>query len=88
MQKHSAPIAKAHDCLTIVDCVTSLGGTEVALDEWGADAAYSGTQKCLSCAPGLSPISMSQAAVDTIKARTVPVSSWFLDLEPGHGLLG
>ncbi len=81
-------IAKAHDCLTIVDCVTSLGGTEVALDEWGADAAYSGTQKCLSCAPGLSPISMSQAAVDTIKARTVPVSSWFLDLNLVMGYWG
>ena len=81
-------LARAHDCLTIVDCVTSLGGTEVALDVWGADAAYSGTQKCLSCAPGLSPISMSQRAVDAIKARTTPVSSWFLDLNLVMGYWG
>ena len=81
-------LARAHDYLTIVDCVTSLGGTEVALDVWGADAAYSGTQKCLSCAPGLSPISMSQRAVDAIKARTTPVSSWFLDLNLVMGYWG
>ena len=81
-------LARDHDCLTLVDCVTSLGGTEVALDVWGADAAYSGTQKCLSCAPGLSPISMSQRAVDAIKARTTPVSSWFLDLNLVMGYWG
>ena len=81
-------LAKAHDCLTIVDCVTSLAGTEVALDAWGADAAYSGTQKCLSCAPGLSPISLSQRAVDTVKSRKAPVSSWFLDLNLVMGYWG
>jgi len=81
-------LAQAYDCLTIVDCVTSLAGIEVALDAWGVDAAYSGTQKCLSCAPGLSPISMSQRAVDVIKARKTPVVSWFLDLNLVMGYWG
>jgi len=81
-------LAHAYDCLTIVDCVTSLAGIEVALDAWGVDAAYSGTQKCLSCAPGLSPISMSQRAVDVIKARKTPVASWFLDLNLVMGYWG
>jgi alanine-glyoxylate transaminase/serine-glyoxylate transaminase/serine-pyruvate transaminase len=81
-------LAQAYDCLTIVDCVTSLAGIEVALDAWGVDAAYSGTQKCLSCAPGLSPISMSQRAVDVIRARKTPVASWFLDLNLVMGYWG
>jgi alanine-glyoxylate transaminase/serine-glyoxylate transaminase/serine-pyruvate transaminase len=81
-------LAHAHDCLTIVDCVTSLGGTEVALDAWGADAAYSGTQKCLSCPPGLSPVSMSPRALEKIKARTTPVTSWFMDLNLVMGYWG
>jgi alanine-glyoxylate transaminase/serine-glyoxylate transaminase/serine-pyruvate transaminase len=81
-------LAQAYDCLTIVDCVTSLAGIEVALDAWGVDAAYSGTQKCLSCAPGLSPISMSPRAVDVIKARKTPVASWFLDLNLVMGYWG
>ena len=75
-------------CLSIVDCVTSLGGCEVNLDDWGADAAYSGTQKCLSCAPGLSPISFSDKAVEAIKSRKTPVSSWFLDLNLLMGYWG
>ena len=73
-------LAKEHDCLTIVDCVTSLGGSELKIDEWGVDAAYSGTQKCLSIAPGISPVTFSQAAADRVKARKTPVQSWFLDL--------
>lgn len=81
-------IAREHGCLTIVDCVTSLGGVDVNLDAWQADAAYSGTQKCLSCVPGLSPISFSEAAVARIKARTVPVGSWFLDLNLVMGYWG
>ena len=81
-------IAREHDCLTIVDCVTSLGGCDVNLDAWGADAAYSGTQKCLSCAPGLSPLSMSERAVQKIKARSHPVTSWFLDLNLVMGYWG
>lgn len=81
-------VAKAHGCLTIVDCVTSLGGSEVNLDAWGADATYSGSQKCLSCAPGLSPVSFSNRAVEAIKARKTPVQSWFLDLSLVMGYWG
>ena len=81
-------IAAEFDCLSIVDCVTSLGGIEVNLDDWGADAAYSGTQKCLSCVPGLSPISFSEAAVASVKSRKTPVSSWFLDLTLVMGYWG
>ncbi|MDP5460694.1 alanine--glyoxylate aminotransferase family protein [Alishewanella sp. SMS8] len=72
-------LAKQYGCLTIVDAVTSLGGVELRVDEWGIDAIYSGSQKCLSCVPGLSPISFSAAAVAKITARTTPVQSWFLD---------
>ncbi len=72
-------LAKAHGCLTIVDAVTSLGGVELKVDEWGIDAIYSGSQKCLSCVPGLSPVSFSPAAVEKIKNRNTQVQSWFLD---------
>ena len=72
-------LARQHDCLSIVDAVTSLGGVELRVDEWGIDAIYSGSQKCLSCVPGLSPVSFSERAVERIKARTKPVQSWFLD---------
>lgn len=72
-------IAKSHDCLTLVDTVTSLGGVPVKVDEWGIDAAYSGSQKCLSCVPGLSPITFSPKAVDKIKNRKSKAQSWFLD---------
>ena len=75
-----ARIAQAHGALTIMDCVTSLGGTPVLLDAWGIDAAYSGSQKCLSCTPGLSPVSFSARAIEKIQARKTPVQSWFLDL--------
>ena len=81
-------LARQYGCLSIVDCVTSLGGCDVNIDEWGADAVYSGTQKCLSCAPGLSPISFSERAVDTIKKRKTEVSSWFLDLNLVMGYWG
>jgi alanine-glyoxylate transaminase/serine-glyoxylate transaminase/serine-pyruvate transaminase len=75
-----AAIAKQHDCLVIADTVTSLGGTPVLLDAWGVDATYSGSQKCLSCTPGLSPVSFSARAVERIKARKAKVQSWFMDL--------
>ena len=75
-----ANIAREHGALTIMDCVTSLGGTPIHLDTWGIDAAYSGSQKCLSCTPGLSPVSFSPRAIDRIQARRTPVQSWFLDL--------
>ncbi|MDH5300551.1 MAG: alanine--glyoxylate aminotransferase family protein [Gammaproteobacteria bacterium] len=81
-------IAHDHGCLTIVDAVTSLGGTPIKVDEWGVDAVYSGTQKCLSCTPGLSPVSLSPAAVEKIKARKTPVQSWFLDLTLVMGYWG
>ena len=81
-------IARQHHCLTIVDCVTSLGGVEVNVDNWGADAVYSGTQKCLSGTPGLSPISFSTRAVKRVKARSKPVTSWFLDLNLVMGYWG
>ncbi len=73
-------IAQRHGALTIMDCVTSLGGTPVRIDAWGIDAAYSGSQKCLSCTPGLSPVTFSEKAIARIKARKTPVQSWFLDL--------
>jgi alanine-glyoxylate transaminase/serine-glyoxylate transaminase/serine-pyruvate transaminase len=72
-------IAKEHDCLTIVDAVTSLGGVELRVDEWQIDAVYSGSQKCLSCVPGLSPVSFSDKAAEVIQNRGIAVQSWFLD---------
>ncbi|MDO8908617.1 MAG: alanine--glyoxylate aminotransferase family protein [Pseudohongiella sp.] len=73
-------LAKRHNCLSIVDAVTSLAGIELKADDWGIDAIYSGTQKCLSCVPGLSPVSFSERAVKRIKSRTTKVQSWFLDM--------
>ncbi|WP_163371298.1 pyridoxal-phosphate-dependent aminotransferase family protein [Endozoicomonas acroporae] len=73
-------LARKHNCLTIVDTVTSLAGSELEVDGWGVDAVYSGSQKCLSCVPGLSPVSFSEAAVEKIQARKTPVRSWFLDM--------
>ncbi len=81
-------IARQHDCLTIVDAVTSVGGTPVKVDEWGIDAIYSGTQKCLSCTPGLSPVSFSERAIEKIKSRKTSVQSWFLDLNLVMGYWG
>jgi alanine-glyoxylate transaminase/serine-glyoxylate transaminase/serine-pyruvate transaminase len=72
-------IAQKHGALSIVDAVTSLGGIELQVDDWGIDAIYSGTQKCLSCTPGLSPVSFSEAAIKVIKGRHSKVQSWFLD---------
>jgi len=73
-------LAKQYGCLSIVDAVTSLAGIPVLVDDWGVDAIYSGSQKCLSATPGLSPVSFSKRAVRTIKKRETPVQSWFLDL--------
>jgi len=73
-------IAKQAGCLTIVDTVTGLGGVELRVDDWQVDVAYSGTQKCLSCPPGISLITYSDAAAGRVKARNTPVQSWFLDL--------
>ena len=72
----------AHDAgaLFLVDTVTSLGGTDVRVDDWGIDAVYSGTQKCLSIPPGLSPVSFSAKAVEAMEKRKTKVQSWYLDL--------
>ncbi len=75
-----AELARKYDCLTIMDAVTSLGGIPVEIDGWQIDAVYSGSQKCLSCTPGLSPVSFSDKAIEKVKARKTPVRSWFLDL--------
>jgi len=66
--------------LYIVDCVTSLGGIDVSLDKWGADAGYSGTQKCLSCPPGLAPITFNERAMAKIAGRKTKVPNWYLDM--------
>jgi alanine-glyoxylate transaminase/serine-glyoxylate transaminase/serine-pyruvate transaminase len=73
-------LARKFGMLTIVDAVTSLGGTPIMVDEWGIDAIYSGSQKCLSCTPGLSPISFSARAMEVVNKRSSKVQSWFLDL--------
>ncbi|MDT8385932.1 MAG: alanine--glyoxylate aminotransferase family protein [Thiogranum sp.] len=83
-----ADIARKHDCLTIVDCVTSLGGSPLKVGEWGLDAVYSGTQKCLSCTPGLSPVTFSDRAVEVVKNRRTRVQSWFMDLNLVLGYWG
>jgi len=70
----------AHDGLFVIDCVTSLGGLPVEVDAWGVDAAYSGVQKCLSCPPGLAPVTFGERAVARLDRRTRPVQSWYLDL--------
>lgn len=75
-----AAIARQAGALLLVDCVTSLGGVPVEADAWGADAVYSGTQKCLSAPPGMAPLTLSPAAWDAVKAREVPCNSWYLDL--------
>ena len=81
-------LAHRHDCLTIVDAVTSLGGSELRVDAWGVDAVYSGSQKCLSCAPGLSPVSFNERALARIQGRKSKVRSWFLDLNLVMGYWG
>jgi alanine-glyoxylate transaminase/serine-glyoxylate transaminase/serine-pyruvate transaminase len=81
-------LARRHDCLVIMDAVTSLGGIPVLIDEWGVDACYSGSQKCLSCTPGLSPVTFSDRAVEVISKRSTPVQSWFMDLNLVMGYWG
>ena len=75
-----AKIAQKYDCLTIVDTVTSFVGTPLKVDEWGLDAVYTGSQKCLSCIPGLSPVTFSEKALEKLDKRKTPVQSWFLDI--------
>lgn len=73
-------LVKETGALYLVDCVTSLGGIPVTMDAWHCDALYSGTQKCLSCPPGLSPVSFSARATAKLKARKTRVPNWYLDL--------
>jgi alanine-glyoxylate transaminase / serine-glyoxylate transaminase / serine-pyruvate transaminase len=75
-----ARLCRDHDTLFIVDAVTSLGGAPVEIDRWGIDVCYSATQKCLSCPPGLSPVTLSDRALAAIKARRSPCQSWYLDM--------
>ena len=72
--------AHRYDALTIVDAVTSLGGSPVLVDEWDIDAIYSASQKCISCTPGLSPVSFSERVVEYVKARKDKIHSWFMDM--------
>jgi alanine-glyoxylate transaminase/serine-glyoxylate transaminase/serine-pyruvate transaminase len=75
-----AAIARRYGAMTIVDTVTSLAGIPVLVDEWDLDAVYSASQKCLSCTPGLSPVTFSQRAVDHVRARADKIRSWFMDM--------
>jgi alanine-glyoxylate transaminase/serine-glyoxylate transaminase/serine-pyruvate transaminase len=83
-----AAIAHKYGALVIADCVTSLAGIPLMVDEWELDAVYSGSQKCLSCTPGLSPVTFSERAIAKLKARKTPVQSWFLDLNLVLGYWG
>jgi alanine-glyoxylate transaminase/serine-glyoxylate transaminase/serine-pyruvate transaminase len=73
-------LAKQYGALFLVDTVTSLGGHEVAVDEWGIDISYSASQKGLSCPPGLAPFTCTDAALAAVQSRKTKVSSWYLDL--------
>jgi len=75
-----ANIAHEAGALFLVDMVTSLGGVEVAVDAMGIDVAYSGTQKCISCPPGLAPITFGPAAIKVLESRKSPIVSWYLDM--------
>lgn len=78
--KALAAVAQRRGCLTIVDTVASLGGVPVKVDDWGLDVVYSGSQKCLSCAPGLSPLTFGERAVARLQRRKTSVQSWIFDL--------
>jgi alanine-glyoxylate transaminase/serine-glyoxylate transaminase/serine-pyruvate transaminase len=81
-------IAHAHDAYVIADCVTSLGGVEMRVDEWGVDVAYSAPQKCLSCPPGASPLTLNDRAMEKVLSREEPARSWYLDLSLLEGYWG
>lgn len=86
--KELTKIAHQHDCLALVDAVTSLGGVPLRVDEWEIDALYSGSQKCLSAPPGLAPLTFSARAMQVVANRKSPVQSWFLDLNLLTGYWG
>jgi len=81
-------IAHRRGCLTIVDAVTALGGCPLEVDAWGVDAVYAGSQKCLSCTPGLAPLSMNERALEKVQRRETRVQSWFMDLNLVMGYWG
>ncbi|WP_418284813.1 pyridoxal-phosphate-dependent aminotransferase family protein [Halorubrum sp. DTA46] len=81
-------IAHEHDAYVIADCVTSLGGVEMRVDEWDVDVAYSGPQKCLSCPPGASPLTLNDRAMDKVLGREERPRSWYLDLSLLEGYWG
>lgn len=86
-----APVREVADdlgALLLLDCVTSLAGHPVEIDAWGVDAAYSGTQKCLSCPPGLAPVTFGPRAAERMARRKAPVQSWYLDLSLIQGYWG
>ena len=76
-----ARIAREHGAMILLDTVTSLGGVEVKVDEWGVDAAYSCSQKCIGCPPGMSPVTFSERAFQALEKRDTPVRSWYLDIQ-------
>lgn len=78
--KDIAALAREHGAMLLLDAVTSLGGVDVRVDDWGVDAAYSCSQKCIGCAAGLSPVTFSDRAVDLVHKRKHPVRSWYLDI--------
>jgi alanine-glyoxylate transaminase/serine-glyoxylate transaminase/serine-pyruvate transaminase len=86
--KTLSALAHEHDCLVIADTVTSLAGSPLLVDEWELDAVYSGTQKCLSCVPGLSPVTFSKRAVEAATSRKSRVQSWFMDINLVLGYWG
>jgi alanine-glyoxylate transaminase/serine-glyoxylate transaminase/serine-pyruvate transaminase len=73
-------LCREHGCLLLIDTVTSLGGVPLFLDAWGVDVAYSGTQKCLSCPPGLGPLTLGTRALEKLKSRKTKVPNWYLDM--------
>jgi alanine-glyoxylate transaminase/serine-glyoxylate transaminase/serine-pyruvate transaminase len=73
-------VCRRHNCLLLVDCVTSISGAPLFIDEWGIDIAYAGAQKCLACPPGVSPLTVGERAMAKIMARRSPVANWYLDL--------
>jgi alanine-glyoxylate transaminase / serine-glyoxylate transaminase / serine-pyruvate transaminase len=75
-----AEVVHGHGGLLLVDCVTSLGGIPLKIDEWDIDIAYSGTQKCLSCPPGLAPITVGPRVLEALHQRKTKVANWYLDL--------
>jgi alanine-glyoxylate transaminase / serine-glyoxylate transaminase / serine-pyruvate transaminase len=76
-----AELCREHDCLLLVDTVTSLGGVPLFVDEWGLDIAYSGSQKCLSCPSGVAPLTFGPRALEKIRNRRTPIANWYMNAD-------